>query len=106
LSLEVRDRFHPLFHLRKLALFRWAIGQIHFPIAIRIDGISHSVCVDFARNLSWVLSNGRVPESQERANFLKLTESAGCKPMYDVGANVGLYAFMFVGRRRTARSDV
>jgi FkbM family methyltransferase len=92
---EVRERYHPLFHLRKVALFRWVIGKLHFPIAIRIDGISHPVCVDFARNLSWVLSSGQVPESQERANFVKLTESAGCKSMYDVGANVGLYGFMF-----------
>jgi hypothetical protein len=76
LTLEVRERYHPLFHLRKVALFRWAVGKLHFPIAIRIDGISHPVCVDFARNLSWVLSNGQVPESQERANFLRLTESA------------------------------
>jgi hypothetical protein len=95
LTLEVRERYHPLFHLRKVALFRWAIGKLHFPIAIRIDGISHPVYVDFARNLSWVLSNGQVPESRELGNFLRLAESADATSMYDVGANVGLYAFMF-----------
>jgi FkbM family methyltransferase len=103
LALEIRERYHPLFHLRKLALFRWAIGRLHFPIAIRIDGISHPVCVDFARNLSWVLSNGQVPESQERANFLRLTELAGSKSMYDVGANVGLYAFTFASASAARR---
>jgi FkbM family methyltransferase len=103
LTLEIRERYHPLFHLRKVPLFRWVIGRLHFPIAIRIDGISHPVCVDFARNLSWVLSNGQVPESLERANFLKLTESAGCNSMYDVGANVGLYAFMFISANAARR---
>jgi FkbM family methyltransferase len=103
LTLAVRERYHPLFHLRKMAPFRWAIGKLHFPIAIRIDGISHPVCVDFARNLSWVLSNGQVPESRERANFQRLTESTGCKSMYDVGANVGLYAFTFTSSSAARR---
>jgi len=97
LILKIRDRYHPLFYMRKLSLFRKVMSQLNFPIAIRIDGISHPICVSFSRNLSWVLSNGKVVEAEERASFVRLTTMAGCKLLYDIGANVGLYAFMFAG---------
>jgi FkbM family methyltransferase len=79
------------------------MGMLSFPIAISVDGLSHRICVCFSRNLSWVLSHGKGVEAKERANFVELTAIAGCRHLYDIGANVGLYAFTFnsagTGRR-------
>jgi len=93
--LTIRERYHPLYHLRKLSVFRAVSRLLDFPVAIRVDKISHPICLSSSRNLSWILSQGRIVEADERENFLKLTAMAGCKRLYDIGANVGSYGFMF-----------
>jgi FkbM family methyltransferase len=95
LVLRIRERYHPLFYLRKLSTFRWLSQKLDIPVSIRFDEISHPVSVSLSKNLSWVLSKGRAAEPEERANFQKLTSSLSAKTMFDIGANVGLYGFMF-----------
>jgi len=93
--LKVRERYHPVFHLRKFALFRSLMQRVDFPVSIRIEGIKHPVSVSFSRNLGYVLSGGHGIEFEEQENFLKLTGMAECRALYDIGANIGIYAFMF-----------
>jgi len=95
LVLAIRERYHPLFHLRKLRLFRQATKFLDRPIAIHFDGINHPVYVSLSKNLSWVLSNGRAGEEAERTNFLNIVGIGSFKTLWDVGANVGLYGFLF-----------
>lgn len=96
LLLKVRERYHPLFHLRKLSLFRSFMQRIDFPVSIRIEDIKHPVSVSFSRNLGHVLSGGQGIESEEQKTFLRLTGMAECRTLYDVGANIGVYSFMFL----------
>jgi len=95
LMLFLRNRFHPLFHLRRFSIFRSATRLLDVPIAIRFREISHPVYVSFSKNLSWVLSGGAAAEESERANFVWLIKLAGFRRFLDIGANVGLYGFIF-----------
>jgi FkbM family methyltransferase len=95
LMLFLRNRFHPLFHLRKFAAFQWATRRLDVPIAIRFSEVSHPVYVSFSKNLSWVLSGGASAEESERDNFIWLVKEGGFRRFLDVGANVGLYGFIF-----------
>jgi FkbM family methyltransferase len=93
--LYLRNRFHPLFHLRKYSAFQRATRLLDVPTAIRFKQISHPVYVSFSKNLSWVLSGGEAAEEGERQNFIWLTHTGGFKRFLDVGANIGLYGFLF-----------
>ncbi len=95
LMLFLRKRFHPLFHLRRFAAFQWATRRMDLPIAVRFKEISHPVYVSLSKNLSWVLSGGASCEEGERENFIWLVKAGGFRCFLDVGANVGLYGFIF-----------
>jgi len=95
LMLLLRDRFHPLFHLRRFSVFQAATRLLDVPVAIRFREVSHPVYVSLSKNLSWVLSGGGAAEEGERANFVWLVKLAGFRRFLDVGANIGLYGFMF-----------
>ena len=95
LMLFLRRRFHPLFHLRRFAAFQWATRRLDVPIAIRFNEVSHPVYVSLSKNLGWVLSGGASAEESERENFIWLIRAGGFRRFLDVGANVGLYGFIF-----------
>jgi FkbM family methyltransferase len=42
-----------------------------------------------------VLSGGTVSEERDRENFIALVKKAGFRRFFDVGANIGLYGFLF-----------
>lgn len=91
----LRDRYHPLFHLRKYKLFQHLTRLIDFPIAINIKDIDHKVWVSSTKNLSFVLTGGEAGETKERANFISLVKQGQFKTFFDIGANIGLYGFIF-----------
>jgi FkbM family methyltransferase len=104
LSLLIRDRYHPLFRLRKVAVFQKLTRLLDVPIAIRFPSISHPIYVSLSKNLPLVLSGGAAGEERERQNFIALVKTAGFRRFFDVGANIGLYAFLF--RTIVAESEV
>jgi FkbM family methyltransferase len=53
------------------------------------------VYVSLSKNLSYVLSSGSAGEEDERKNFIGLVKLAGFRRFFDVGANIGLYGFIF-----------
>jgi FkbM family methyltransferase len=91
----IRDRYHPLYHLRRFALFQKATRWLDVPIAIRFPDIAHPVYVSLSKNLSFVISGGTVIEEQERKNFSRLVKAGSFRRFFDVGANIGPYGFMF-----------
>jgi FkbM family methyltransferase len=93
--LYIRDRYHPLFHLRKWSAFRWTSKALDVPVSIKFHSIAHPVSVSLTRNLSFVLSGGKAGEESERENFLRLIRLGEFSTFYDVGANIGLYGFLF-----------
>jgi FkbM family methyltransferase len=91
----IRERYHPLFHLRRFQIFQKLTHCFDWPLAIRFPSISHPVYVSLSKNLTFVLSRGTVGEERERQNFIAIVKKGGFRRFYDVGANIGLYGFMF-----------
>jgi hypothetical protein len=82
----IRERYHPLFHLRKVSGFQKLTRRLDVPIAIRFPSISHPLYVSFSKNLSYVLSWGAADEERERQNFIAVVKMGGFRCFYDVGA--------------------
>ncbi len=95
LMLFLRNHFHPLFYLRQFTVFQRATRMFDVPIAIRFTEVFHPIYVSLSKNLSWVLSGGASAEEAERENFVWLVKEGGFGCFADVGANVGLYGFIF-----------
>jgi FkbM family methyltransferase len=93
--LYIRNRFHPLFHLRRFSLFQRVTRLLDIPVPIRHDLISHPIYMSFSKNLSSVLTGGAAGEEHERKNFVWIVKTGQFQSFIDIGANVGLYGFLF-----------
>jgi len=93
--LSLRTRFHPLFYLRQFSIFQRTTRLLDIPLAIRFNEVHHPVYVSFSKNLSWVLTGGASGEEKERENFIWLVREGRFRRFVDVGANIGLYGFIF-----------
>jgi FkbM family methyltransferase len=91
----IREHYHPLFRLRRFRTFQKLTRYLDMPLAIRFPAISHPVYVSLTKKLSFVLSGGVAGEERERKHFVDLVQLAGFHRFFDVGANIGLYGFMF-----------
>jgi len=72
-----------------------ADGAFEHPDSHPLSGYRSSVYVSLSKNLSFVLSAGVAAEEAERGYFIRITKLGGFRTFYDIGANVGLYGFMF-----------
>jgi FkbM family methyltransferase len=89
---------HPLHLFRRTALARSVIAALDRPAFRRIDGIPFPICLRAGPNLQmWIA--GRVAERAELALFERLIAAEQADTFWDVGANVGLYAFTFLSHR-------
>ena len=91
----IRDNFHPLWHLRKhSAAFRWMTRNVRIEIGVRIRDVDHKVYVNVLRNPHMV----GAPNNYEREDLDLVVDLIGrlnLQRMFDVGANLGIYAFSF-----------
>ncbi len=92
----IRDKFHPLFYLRRFWLFQQLTRLLDLPIAIRFPVIRHPVYVSLSKNLAYVLTRGRAVEEDERRNFINIVQSKQFRRFFDIGSNFGLYGFLFL----------
>ena len=95
LLVYIRNRFHPLFYLRKFWLFQRAIRLFDIPFPLHHKSISHPVYVSLSKNLGSVLTKGVAGEERERENFTWIVKAGQFQSFFDIGANVGLYGFLF-----------
>lgn len=93
--LHIGNKYHPLSRLRKTRWFQKLTVLLNIPLPIRFPDIDRPVYVSLSRNLSFVLSAGEAAEEAERGYFIRITKLGGFQTFYDIGANVGLYGFMF-----------
>lgn len=91
----IREKCHPLFYLRKFKMFQWLTRIFDLPIAVRFAQIHHPIYVSFTKNLSFLLTGGESGESKERVNFIKIVNRGKLNSFIDVGANIGLFGFLF-----------
>jgi FkbM family methyltransferase len=90
----IRERFHPLYHLRRVAAFRALATRADFPIRTNIDGISFPVFIKLLQHTALFIGECGV-EREERNNFIDICIFNNVNILWDVGANIGLYSFIF-----------
>ena len=90
----IRNHFHPLWRLRRLAWYRALQKRLDFPVLIK-NGPVH-FWVMFLRDFTYVapIKGG---EEGERVVFDKIMRSVDITHVFDVGANVGSYAWHALG---------
>lgn len=87
----IRKKYHPLFHLRKLRVFRALQSLIDFDFWAA-SGAGSGMYVKFLRDLSLVLPHDG-KEQKTRQVFTKMISELKPDVFFDIGANVGLYSW-------------
>jgi FkbM family methyltransferase len=95
LILAIREKYHPLHHLRRFRGFQRLTALLDVPVPIRLPLIDHPVYVSLSKNFAFVASRRFAGEEKEQLNFVRLITLGKFVSFYDIGANVGIYGFMF-----------
>ena len=90
---EIRDRWHPLFHLRRLRAFQYFLEHIDAPIWVKLYRIPHPVCIYPVRHAT-LLFNPRTIEPEIVALFSAIQKAYTPRVFWDVGAHVGYYSWL------------
>jgi FkbM family methyltransferase len=98
---HVRERYHPVHLLRRLPLVRRLVKLCDIPIWGRVHGVSHPVRLYVLRNASYLLGR-RSTEPRITALMLAILDTCDIKGFWDIGANIGYYAWLI----RSTRPDV
>lgn len=89
----IRDRYHPLFHLRRLQPARAALAALDRPRWVSLAGIAHPVRVRAVSHLSYALLD-RSPEPEVAKLLRALARLLSPRGFWDVGANFGYYTWL------------
>lgn len=96
LLIGVRERVHPLHHLRRWPPFaRWVMPLLDRPVAARMHGVDWPVQVRRIQHLSYIVDN-RVLEPGVVAAFLAVQKLLRPRVFWDVGANIGFYSWLMM----------
>ena len=90
---HVRGRYHPVHSLRRLPLVRRLVKLCDIPIWGRVHGVSHPVRLYALRNASYLLGR-RSAEPRITALMLAILDTWDIKAFWDIGANIGYYAWL------------
>ncbi len=92
----IRDKYHPLFALRRNKFFAQHLMPIlDVPLACRLTGIKWKVYLRSVRNFSLILDSDSYDPGISSL-FIVLSELTRPRIFWDVGANVGFYSWMLM----------
>lgn len=94
---SVRDRFHPLYHARRIAPVRAALASIDKPTWAELEDIDWPVRVRVIRHASYFVRSA-APEREIAALACALVEVLPIARFGDVGANFGYYSWLLKSR--------
>jgi FkbM family methyltransferase len=97
---SIRERFHPLWRLRKLAWYRWLQRRVDFAVSAGRGRIKFRVML--LRDFS-LLAPHREAETISQRVFEGVVSRWGATHFFDVGANVGSYAWRALEAAPAAR---
>ncbi len=89
----VRERFHPLYHARRVPVIRAALASIDFAVWARLDGIEWPVRVRAVRHASYIV-RAATPEREIAVLACAVVDVLRIRRFCDVGANFGYYAWL------------
>src|SRR5687768_14617574 len=87
----LRDRYHPLWILRRSWIYPWLDRICNFTIFCDLDGVAFPVALRSLRDFSWVVSSETL-EPDTRRFLEKLLKQTGVSIFWDIGANIGYFA--------------
>ena len=88
---KIRNRFHPLWRLRRSAIFRWFQQKLDPDVCTRI--YDTSVCVKLIRDFG-IIANSKNLEKTTRSMLRDIYANFKIDVFLDVGANIGIYSWM------------
>ena len=96
----IRDRFHPLHRARKSQWFsKYFLPLLDQVFAAELKDVNHRVYLKAITHSAYYLADASV-EQAEKSMMLKVLEQLPPQSIfYDVGANIGLYAWLALSRR-------
>ncbi len=98
----LRQRFHPLHHLRRNRLIaKNILPLLDQPVARRLHGVQWPVWLRRIRHATYGVDS-RIVEPGELALFAVLCRAYKPRVLWDVGANMGLYSWLFLSQDPTA----
>jgi FkbM family methyltransferase len=99
---RVRDRLHPLNHLRRHAFTRAILQAIDVPVWAGLPGVRWNVRVRLIRHACYfVLSAGAEPGVASLV--CSIVRQCGVRSFWDVGANIGYYSWLVKSIAPTAQ---
>lgn len=101
----LRSRYHPLHRLRKHRWFRLIAARIDFPISARLKWVDCPVRIHWLRNATYWLSS-RSPEPEILGLMMALQRTFELKVFWDVGGNIGIYAWLLKSLNHNVRVTV
>jgi len=100
----IRDRWHPLWRLRRFRLFREFQKLCDFTVYTRIPHTDLDVAIKFVRDANWIATPAAVEGQIQRA-FTLVLDLLRPAVFWDIGANIGFYSW-FVRRHSSIREVV
>ena len=93
LTRKIREKFHPLYHIRRFGAGRFVLRQFDRPAWLAIPGVSFKVR---ARLLTHGVAYSMIGSSEVNPEALALecVRQFGLRSFWDVGANFGYYAWL------------
>jgi FkbM family methyltransferase len=88
----VRDRWHPLWRLRRSPLYRRFQNRFDCTVDTRIPATGIRVAVKLLRDASWI-ANPAALEPEIRAAFTLVLDTFRPAVFWDIGANIGFYSW-------------
>ena len=95
----IRNKFHPLWHLRSYGLFRIIQRYVDIPISVHLYNIDWKVSVRLMRHMSWIF-NSEFYEPRITSLILAIDKVIKPKIFWDIGANIGYYSWLLMSHNK------
>jgi FkbM family methyltransferase len=89
----LRERFHPLYRLRKYAFARAVLTRLDIPVWVRMPGVNWKVRVRLISHAAYYV-RGAYPEMEIAAMLLAIDKLLAPRSYWCVGANIGYYGWL------------
>jgi len=89
----IRNRWHPLWRLRKYPTYRWLQRKLDRRVYVRLPQTGLKVAVKLLRDASWIATPASL-EPEIRSAFALVLDEMKPQVFWDVGANIGFYSWL------------
>jgi FkbM family methyltransferase len=100
---SIRNRFHPLWRIRRIRWLHAILTRLDFPVWARIPAIGLNMRIYWFRDLPWLFDS--VPKEPEMLEVVEqVCRTFQPRVFWDVGANLGWYCWLVNARTKLDRA--